>query len=42
MQIDLITKQDMYQFQEEMLIEIKSILKSGDPLDNKWLRSSGV
>ena len=42
MNVELITKEDLKEFKSDLLNEIKAIIKPGDGLSKKWLKSAEV
>lgn len=42
MNVELITREDLKQFKNEMLIEIKQLLKPGQAQSKQWLKSYEV
>ena len=42
MAMEILTKEDLYNFKEELLIEMKAILTAQPYTNKKWLRSSEV
>lgn len=42
MAVEILTKEDLYSFKEELLTEMKAILTAQPYTNKKWLRSSEV
>ena len=42
MNVELITKEDLKEFKNDLLNEIKAIVKPGDGQNSKWLKSAEV
>lgn len=42
MQVELITREDLRAFREELLAEIRQLVKSEHPQHRQWLKSSEV
>lgn len=42
MQIEILTKQDLQKFKEELLEEMKRLFGKERPVDSEWLRSAEV
>lgn len=42
MQVELITREDLKAFREELLTEIRRLMKPGQPQQKQWLKSGEV
>lgn len=42
MQVELITREDLRAFREELLTEIRQLVHNGQPQQRQWLKSSEV
>lgn len=42
MQVELITREDLKAFREELLTEIRQLVQNGQPQHRQWLKSSEV
>lgn len=42
MQVELITREDLKAFREELLTEIRQLMKPGQPQQKQWLKSGEV
>ncbi|MDB5006047.1 MAG: transcriptional regulator [Mucilaginibacter sp.] len=42
MNVELITREDLREFKDELLIELKQIMQPGQGQSKKWLKSSEV